>query len=335
MKTALITTTINVPKVLALYRKLGLDVMFFVAADEKTPPEAYQFCADIPDCEIYSPDRQRELGYECSALIGWNNDSRRNIALLEAVKWGADIIVSVDDDMIPLGTDFFVHIEQTLTVPFSGLQCGSENSWFDAGQWTIAPAGQRGLPRDIDHPVSYAAVCDVQIGAMQGTILGIPDTSAAENITTKPFVHTAGDLWHRGFVVDPLAFAVFNSQITAFRRELSPCFAQFYPWQLRNTDIFASLIMRRIMREQNLYTYFGPPVGFHARNEHDPVRDFQAELWGLQRVERFAQFLNVCIMPHVEIVNNLRLLYRAIGEDGMRDMSVCALAFLDDIEKIL
>ena len=35
-------------------------------------------------------------------LTGWNTDRRRNFALLEALKWGADLIVSVDDDMIPM-----------------------------------------------------------------------------------------------------------------------------------------------------------------------------------------------------------------------------------------
>src|ERR1700721_1523424 len=105
-KVALITTTIFVPEVLQLYRAIGTNYFsipanltkFFVAADEKTPLEAYQFCADISDCEIYSPDRQKELGYECSPLLGWNCVQRRNIALLEALRWGADIIKTIDAD---------------------------------------------------------------------------------------------------------------------------------------------------------------------------------------------------------------------------------------------
>src|ERR1700684_3197168 len=101
MKTALITTTINVPHVLALYRKLGPDVRFFIAGDHKTPDKAYQFVAELGDCYCILPDAQED--WKCSALIGWNTVQRRNIALLEAVKWGADLIITIDDDNIPLG----------------------------------------------------------------------------------------------------------------------------------------------------------------------------------------------------------------------------------------
>ena len=334
MRTALISTTINVPRVLALYRKLGPDVAFFIAADEKTPLEAYAFCADIPNCEIYSPDRQKELGYECSALIGWNNDSRRNIALLEAVKDGAEIIVSVDDDMIGMG-DFFGTIDRVFSNTYSGIQMGAPQKWFDAGQLTFAPAPQRGLPVDFAHDNSFSLITDVHIGAMQCVILGIPDTDAATAISRHPLVLEASDVLRHGVVAHPEAFSVFNSQATVFRREFAPCFAQFYKWEGRNTDIFASLIMRRVMRDWGAYTYFGLPAAFHARTKRDLLADFKAEQWGLERVGRFAKFLDACILPHEKVVNNLRLIYRAMGEDAMLDLAACALAFLDDMEKVL
>ena len=96
MKTALITTTINVPRVLELYRKLDPDVRFFVAGDMKTPhDETTELCDWIGNCDFISQLRQTRKNYEHSELIGWNTDSRRNIALLEALKWGADLIVSM------------------------------------------------------------------------------------------------------------------------------------------------------------------------------------------------------------------------------------------------
>jgi hypothetical protein len=338
MKTALITTTINVPKVLALYRKLGPDVQFFVAADEKTPREAYEFCAAVPNCEIYSPDRQRDFGYACSELIGWNTDSRRNIALLKAVKWGADVIMSVDDDMIPTDIDFFERIEMTLSEPFSGLQLGSSAGWFDAGQFTVPPARQRGLPY-CPTTNGYAHVMDAQVGAMQGIILGVPDTNAHTTLHEKPFIESATDILRNGFVVDPLAKSVFNSQITAFRRELAPCFAQFYKWQGRNTDIFASLIMRRVMRERGLYTYFGPPTGFHNRSPRDPVKDIVAESWGMQHIAAFQQCLDDTELHAGDsIAAHTAYLYDAVaGKTGIVpvDMLGAVFAFLDDMRAVL
>lgn len=336
MRVALITTTINVPKVLALYRQLGPRVMMFVAADEKTPLEAYEFCASI-NCEIYSPDHQSDLGYECSELLGWNNDSRRNIALLEAVKAGADIIVSVDDDMIPTEKDFFERFDSVLSGHHSGLQLGAPGEWFDAGQFTTPPARQRGLPVDCKTSHDFSLTMDVQIGAAQGIILGVPDTDAFTTISNKPFVTGVSDVLRTGFVVDPNAKAVFNSQITAFRRELAPCFAQFYKWQGRNTDIFASLIMRRIMREKNLHTYYGPPIGFHARSLRDPLHDLNTEMWGIERVQAFSNCLDHCILPTDSVIENLHWIWLALGESRQVEQEClhAARAFLSDMERVL
>ena len=51
MNTALVTTTINVPKVLSLYRRLDRDVRFFVAGDLKTPAETIEFCHELGKCQ--------------------------------------------------------------------------------------------------------------------------------------------------------------------------------------------------------------------------------------------------------------------------------------------
>src|SRR5262245_60222898 len=109
MNIALITTTINVPRVLKHYRAIGPDVRFFVAGDIKTSQAAYNLCDSIPDCIAGRPTSQD--GWACSELIGWNSIQRRNVALLEAVRWGAEIIVSIDDDNIPTKRDYFWHFD--------------------------------------------------------------------------------------------------------------------------------------------------------------------------------------------------------------------------------
>ncbi len=336
-KTALITTTINVPTVLGHYRRLGPHVMFFIAGDRKTPDtEVTRFLHDIPNHAYYGIDWQHKLGYKCSRLLGENNDSRRNIALLEAVKWGADIIVSVDDDMIPLTDDFFSRIEQTLTQPFSGLQLGDDGYWVNSGAFTIPPVRQRGLPLDFTELNCFSSVHNAQIGAMQGSILGVADTDAARALTSNTTVLGVTDILRSGFVVNPRSLAVFNSQFVAFRRELAPCFAQFYLWQGRNTDIFASLVMRRVMREMNLHTYFGPPLGFHARTARDLKKDLKAEMFGIEHVQDFASILEH--MPRFAVDKSYtRQIYEHMKNvlwfpDANRE---AALAFLDDMDSVL
>lgn len=346
MRVALITTTVNVPRVLELYRNIAGfaaecgRIKFFVAGDKNTPREAYEFVLGLGRCgTVCLPESGYQ--YKCSELLGWNNDSRRNIALLEAVKWGAEIIVSVDDDMLPLGDDVFKQFECALMRPFSGLELGSPGNWFDAGCYTIPQARQRGLPFGCAIDNSGSFVCDAQVGAMQGIILGTPDTDVVTMLASGPSIVGVTDILRNGFVVDPEAKAVMNSQFTAFRRELAPCFAQFYKWQHRNTDIFASLIMRRVMREMNLYTYYGPPMGFHARTPRDSLKDLKAEMWGLERVERFATYLDRKPLSGASVMENVRAIYQGFNHDPnsydlLEQANVdCALAFLDDMEGVL
>lgn len=309
MKIALITTTINVPRVLSLYRAHDPDVMFFVAGDVKTPPEAFDYCAEeLGNCRYLSPEIQRGLPHKSLKHTPWSSDTRRNIALLEALKWGAEIIISIDDDMIPLEPSFFWEMVHPLKQPFDGLQLGMPKQWFNAGEFATPVTKQRGLPYDTQFFSSAAGVTNAQIGAAQGIILGVPDTDACTAITNTPLILNTSDVLKAGFVVDPAARAIFNSQTTSFRRELAPAFAQMYPAQGRNTDIFASLLMRRIMRERNLYTYFGPPASFHARQFRPLLNDLNAEMLGINNIVAFADYLDRAPIEGKSVIEDCRVL---------------------------
>src|SRR5208282_6013105 len=263
--------------------------------------------------------------------IGWNCDSRRNIALLEAVKWGADTILSIDDDMIPMNAPWEVDEE------FSGLCAGVAGQWFDAGKFTIPPAAQRGLPVHYGFANAFEPVVDAEIGVVQGIILGVPDTDSLTAITNEPRIYSVTDVLRNGFVVRPDALTVFNSQLTAFRRELAPAFAQFYKWQGRNTDIFASLIMRRIMKERGLYTYFGPPMGYHARKSRPLFNDLKSEMFGLEHIVSLSDQINSHDLIDAPVTDQVRYLYRLLYQLVWfpKENHAAAMAWLDDIESVL
>lgn len=76
----LITTTINVPRVLETYRALGPDVTFIVAGDKKTPhQETRQFVNGLGRALYLSDEDQSKLGYESSEIIGCNKIMQRNL----------------------------------------------------------------------------------------------------------------------------------------------------------------------------------------------------------------------------------------------------------------
>ena len=353
MRTALITTSIHVPKVLALYRKLGPDVKFFVAADEKTPLDAYSFCADIPDCEIYSPDRQKELGYECSALIGWNCVQRRNIALLEAVKWGADVIVTIDDDNASATPSYFYEFQKRIggfsqtgglvslvlkDWPFDGIKASSPTGWFDPGCLLVPQTKHRGFPVGIKADPVFESVTDAKIGVAAGLCLGDPDIDAVTRIALKPTIHSVSELARSGIVVDPKdTKTVFNSQNTAFIRELAPAMFMM-PGIGRYDDIYASLICQKLMCEKDLYVHFGQPFVWQQRNEHNLCSDLRAEIDGMENVRKFGEFLDAIVSGGNKTnITWLRDFYYLLSHYGfVPETSIqAAIAFLDDVEKAL
>lgn len=331
MKIALVTTTVHVPKVLQLYRKLDPDVVFFVAGDRKTPLEAKEFCGSISDCNYLTPQYQER--YRSSEAIGWNTDSRRNIAVLEALKWGADVVISADDDMIPLTLDWGRQFAAAFDTSYDGIQFGVPRLWFDAGRLTVPIAKQRGIPFGFGNTWRPSFVTDAKIGMVQGIILGVPDTNATMAIEQAPVVHSASDILRSSFVFHRQAFAVVNSQWTAFRAELAPAFMQHYKTQQRNTDIFASLLMRRLMVERDLYTYFGPPPAFHAREPRPLIGDLKAEMYGQEHIGEWADYLYRSPIKAESVLDDCRILVEACGFLPS-EFKECAFKFYEDVERL-
>jgi hypothetical protein len=294
MKIGVVTTTINIPTVLKQYHEDAHGVVdyvrFFVAGDKTTPPRVLDFCKENAFTYLTPSDQNI---WRSSHIIGWNTDSRRNFAILAALQWGAEIIITVDDDMIPL-TGPFLEWGFLFDGLWSGLEFSAPGYWFDHGKFTIPPAPARGLPLGYhQHKPSAGLVTQVTIGAAQGIILGVPDTDAVTTIASSPEITGASDIMKQGFVVSPQTRAVFNSQFTAFRRELAPAAAQFYGEQGRNTDIFASVLMRHECQIRGWYTYYGPPIGYHARQWRPPLKDLRSELWGVECIDAFAKELDI------------------------------------------
>lgn len=338
MKTALIITTINVPAVLALYRRFdtAAAVRFFVAVDKKTPASALAFCENLGNCVIITDC----TGYKCDSVIGANSIQRRNLALLEALRWGADIIISVDDDNMPIDPNYFHKFQRLFdsryptTVDFSGLCVHSVNNWFDSGQFLSPPATHRGFPAQIVPETYFESITSAKIGVAAGMVLGDPDTSAVERIAKQPCVSGVSEILKAGIVVHPTTHTVFNSQNTAIIRELAPAWAM-WSGVGRYDDIFASLIVQRVMRDRNYHVHFGRPFTYQQRNKHDLTRDLAGELWGMQKIAHIAAALDETALPRVSVVEDTRRLFEAIGHLLPPITMQAELAFLEDCEGVL
>jgi hypothetical protein len=332
MKIALITTTIQVPRVLFLYgtyaRTLPDGFQMFVAGDLKTPnlgegPWVY-----------LSPEQQQE-DWKTSRLLPWNSITRRNIALLEALKWGADVIVTVDDDNIPVNPDYFDYIQLALEHPFSGLRAASPSGWFDVGQLVFPSASHRGFPAEKIAPPALNPVVGAAVGVCAGIVLGDPDISAVTRIATHPTVHVTSEVLRSGVVVDPSAVTVFNTQNTAVLRKFAPALL-CCPQLGRFDDIYASLVAQRVMRDESYCVHFGQPFVYQQRNNHNLIQDLKDEVFGMEHILQFAEVLDH-ILVFERQSHPVRQIYETIRHiewmpDGVYEL---AMAWMDDVEAIL
>ncbi len=186
MKLALITTTINVPTVLALYRKLGPEVAIYVAGDRKTPDAVGEFCKSI-GAWYSSYEEQYAQWPKLSEIIRPDCIQRRNFALLEALKDGADIIVSIDDDNTPMNFEYFPRFRTLLNsvIPFSGLKATGYGGWIDPGQFLLPRAKHRGFPFSQPGLFQVTSTVNSKIGVAAGVCLGDPDVDAVTRLANQ------------------------------------------------------------------------------------------------------------------------------------------------------
>lgn len=327
----MITTTIQYPKVLALYAKHATTLdnfKIFIAGDLSTP--------DLSGGPwIYLEPEVQQASWKTSRILPWRSITRRNIALLEALKWKADVVVTIDDDNLPLNSDYFHHIQYALECPFNGLQASSSSGWFDVGQMVFPSASHRGFPAEKAGDLAVNPVVGANVGVCAGIVLGDPDIAAVTRIATHPIVHVVSEVLRSGVVVDPSAITVFNTQNTAVLRRFAPallCCPQFG----RYDDIFASLICQRMMREEGYQVYFGQPLVWQQRNPHDLNVDLEAEVFGMKHVVHLAG-----VLDHIQTFavdkHPVRQMYEVISHvdwcpDGVGEL---VDAWMTDVEAVL
>lgn len=293
MRTVAITTTINVPHVLRLLRAAGQHVKFIVVGDRKSPhAEIHKLCAEIGNAVYYSDTDQEKLGYACSELIGWNCIMRRSIALLEALKLKPDVIVTIDDDNLPLDpSQYFSTFGAKLGLPYTGLSVEGNDNWFNVGDLADPPVVHRGFPLE-PHLWEFkvGTAIDAKVGVVAGLWYGDPDIGAVERITNAPNVARWAAIAEQGFVVEPWTWAPFNSQNTAYCAELAPLIPML-PAIGRADDIWASYIAERIMWEHGYRVFYGPPFVYQERNEQSLLRNLRDEMFGMQHTLKFVDWL--------------------------------------------
>ena len=344
--TALITTTIYVPQVLRQYRAADPDVLMIIAGDLKTPhAEVRALCRELGNAVYLDPQEQERLGYACSDVIAWRSIQRRNIALLEAIRAGADVVLSIDDDNAPRHPsgepDYFDLLRQAFSGPVGNAVTTAEG-WFNVGDAAEAPYYYRGIPFSLRSGVGLAwdyedkrvRPGERRVGVVNGLIYGDPDINAIDRyISGEPRV----DKYHLldAVYVNPrTTWTPINSQNTAYVRELAPL-AFVLPGVGRYDDIWASFMALRVMEATDYHVLFGEPSVVQERNPHNWLVDLDKELYGMKHTEAFCAGLKAVVVdPAKSVLDNLAAVAQGaclLPPQARHFMS----AYLDDVARIL
>lgn len=309
-KTALIVTSISGPN--PVLRSLaagstehGWD--FIVTGDTKSPADFA-----LEGCHYLSVEAQQAGVHELGRLCPTRSYARKNIAYLEAIARGAEVIVETDDDNFPREPFWLPRVSEIACRPVEHQ--GWVNVYAYFSETFIYP---RGLP--LDHaratPPVPAAMQVIECPLQQGLADDNPDVDAVYRMLFPlPFVFDSG--------VEPVAlldgaWCPFNSQNTTFFKKIFPLLYLPAHCSFRMTDIWRSFVAQRVLH------HLGYPVMFHEctvwqeRNEHSLHRDFCDEVPGyVNNHEIRTALMTLDFGAETDICRLLQLSYACLIEKG-------------------
>jgi hypothetical protein len=278
----IVLTSIYQPSI-ALKKYITFDDWFIIlVGDKKTPHENYLDLekSNPSNFKYLTPDYQENTYKELSDLIGWNKIQRRNIGFIEALKMGAEIVASVDDDNIPLdnwGKEILIGNE--IDVYF--YEMNKDIKVFDPiGITSYHQLWHRGFPiqkvhnRNSSYKITIKKVkVDIQADFWNGD----PDIDAICRLEHKPNCFFDDKFFP--FSTD--GYSPFNSQNTFFSKEAIKKYLVI-PYIGRMDDIWASYYMESI----GFKVIYNKPTVFQDRNIQNLTNNMKMEYIGYEKTEQ-------------------------------------------------
>ncbi len=305
MKKYIVTTTIRDSEILHRYARMeGWQLV--IVGDRKTPP------LSVRNAVILNPEDQAKLGYHITEYIPWNCIMRRSIGYVYALKHGAEVIATVDDDNWPLENWGFPHLGETREI-----KTVEERDFFDIVRYaTDGCIWHRGtlygdLGRETAYSFSEKRVC---VGVQANLWKGAPDTDGICHLTCDIDKGSeALAAFGETIAVAQNCFSPFNTQNTAFIKEVAP--AALLPFGgicLRMDDLWSAYVMQRIMWETPYRLLFGPATVDQKRNPHDIWEDASRELPFSRALDMFLSFLRKTKLPDTDVFGKFIALSEAL-----------------------
>jgi len=321
-----ILTSINPPTPAVRQFAALPDWDVLVIGDLKTPHDWH-----CPAVNFVSADQQKALPFKIIPHLPWNHYARKMIGYLLAAREGAFLLAESDDDNLPEANWQFPELEGCYAQIPEGRDIVNIYSLF-----TRQPIWPRGFPltritapESIPDPSALTSQ-SVRIGIWQALADDDPDVDAIYRLTSN----TPCRFTRRAPVVlPPQTYSPFNSQNTAFRRELLPLMYLPALVNFRVTDILRGYVAQPILWAAGYRLGFLGPTVRQERNAHDLQADFASELPLYRDVEHIITLVGEAVAPKNSISDNLYHVYRHLARQGIVKEAELDLltAWLDDV----
>lgn len=298
------------------------DIFFVIIGDRKSPETGCEeFLAGL-DSEypihyfgVQAQKRWLKPYKALKKLIPWNSVQRRNLGYLIAAQRGAEIIIAIDDDNIPLlEYDYFGYHGQVGEVLSADVVSSSDN-WFNSCSLLVTephreiyhrgfPISRRWTYPEIKVQADYSARIRVNVGLW----LEDPDVDTVTRLEQPFIVSDVREPRNQTFFARGL-WGPFNSQNTAFAADLLP--AMFLITLRKKTrgmlkgnrnfrydDIWMSYFLKKVIDQEKEIdgvaggVLIGPPHVKQLRNPHNYLLDLEKELYPMQLTDRFPALLD-------------------------------------------
>ncbi len=288
---AIVLTTINIPRnVLQFIEKADDEWVPIIVGDMKTPHDEVEAICKTTHGVYLGPEIQKTLGFSHADALPWNCYDRKNLGYLFALREGADVVYSTDDDNYPVDHwDSYLKLGKQMVKVVS-----STSGWWNCCSLGDADITPRGYPYWLinEKPQYVYTEKEVDVGVQIGLWLGDPDVDAMTRLVRNPKVTKYSEDF---IALSTGTMCPYNSQNTFITRELLPahmlwCCARTAAY--RYDDIFAGYVGQKIASHYNLTVKFGRPFLFQERNDHDLIKDLKSEIGGMEIQKDFFSIIN-------------------------------------------
>lgn len=325
-RNAIVLTSIHAPTPAVRRFAAMPDWEVVVVGDLKTPGGWHW-----PSVRFVSAEQQKGLPFKIARRLPWNHYARKMIGYLLAARQGAALLAESDDDNLPYeGWRFPAFSGTYAQIPEGGDVVNIYSLFTRQKIWPRGfPLTRITAPETHLDPTALTAR-PAEVGVWQALADDDPDVDAIYRLTANQPCRFDQ---RPPVVLPPGTFSPFNSQNTAFRRELLALMYLPALVNFRVTDILRSYVAQPILWAAGLRLGFLGPTVRQARNAHDLQADFASELPLYTEVERILPLVTDSVRPGAAVSDNLYAVYASLARQGIVPDGERGLlsAWLDDV----